>query len=189
MRSARVGVVSLAIAAGAAAVAAAALPLTGRVLRAGELARMTPSGQVGVIEGAAAWVMSGLGPNQMAEIARLRKLGFVAGVRENLYAHNNPARGGLSAVEQFSSATAARVEVAHESVANGPWLSFPVHAIPGARGFEHLGSQRNDRDVAFADGSYYYVVGAGWDGPSSNAISRSTVVATASRLYQRVHGR
>src|SRR6516165_5203602 len=107
MRSARVGVVSLAIAAGAAAVAAAALPLTGRVLRAGELARMTPSGQVGVIEGAAAWVMSGLGPNQMAEIARLRKLGFVAGVRENLYAHNNPARGGLSAVEQFSSATAA----------------------------------------------------------------------------------
>ena len=189
MHIARVGVVSLAIAAGAAAVAVAALPLAGRVLVSGELARMTPSGEVGVIAGAAAWVRSGLGPNQKAEIARLRKLGFIAGVRENLYAQHNLARGGLSAVEQFSSATAARAEVVHESVANGPWLSFPVHAIPGARGFEHLSRQRNDRNVAFADGSYYHIVGGGWDGPSSNAISRSTVVAAALRLYQRVHGR
>jgi hypothetical protein len=189
MRIARVGVVSLAIATGAVALAAADLPLTGRVLLAGELARMTPSGQVGVIVGAAAWVRSSLGPNQAAEIARLRKLGFIAGVRENLYAHSNLARGGLSAVEQFSSAPAARAEVVFESVANGPWLSFPVHAIPGARGFEHLGSRANDRRVAFADGFYYYIVGAGWDAPSSNAIPRSTVVAAASRLYQRVHGR
>jgi hypothetical protein len=183
-----VGVVSLAIAAGASAIAGAAIPLTWRVLAPGELARMTPSGEVGVIEGAAAWVRSSLGPNQTAEIARLRRLGFMAGVRENLYAHGNTGRGGLSAVEQFSSPTAARAEVVYESAANGPWRSFPVHAIPGARGFEHLGSNKNDRFVAFADGSYYYIVGAGWDGPSSNAISRSTVVGAASRLFQRVHG-
>jgi len=45
----RLGVVALAIAAGAASVAAAALPLTGRVLPAGDLAGMSPSAPVRVI--------------------------------------------------------------------------------------------------------------------------------------------
>jgi len=185
----RVGVVSLAIACGGAAVAAAALPLTGRVLRAGELSGMVASGPVRVITGAAAWVKSEGGPGRKAEIARVRKLGFIAGVRENLRAPGNPARAGLSAVEQFSSATSAKAEVVHESTANGPWVSFPVHGIPGARGFEALSSQGNGRNVAFADGVYYYIVGAGWGGASNNAVSRSTIAAAALRLYQRVHGR
>jgi hypothetical protein len=185
---ARVGIVSLAIAWGAAAVAASALPLTERVLRAGELAGMTASGPVRVIKGARAWVIAEGGPSLDVEIARLRKLGFIAGVRENLRAPGNPARAGLSAVEQFSSATSAKAEVVHAATANGPWVTFPVHGIPGARGFEQLSSQGNGRNVAFPEGVYYYIVGAGWGGPSSNAVSRSTVKAAALRLYQRVRG-
>ena len=113
----------------------------------------------------------------------------MAGVSEALVARGNPSRAGLSGVERFSSAKSAKAEVVYESTATGPWVSFPVRGIPGARGFEQLSSQGNGRNVAFADGVYYYIVGAGWGGASSNAVSRSTVAAAALRLYERVRGR
>ena len=52
-----------------------------------------------------------------------------------LHIHRH-VRDGLSAVEQLSSAKSAKAELAYESTANGPWTSFTVHGIPGARGFE-----------------------------------------------------
>jgi hypothetical protein len=78
--------------------------------------------------------------------------------------------------------------LAYESSVNGPWTYFPVQGIPGARGFEHIGSSGNGRNVAFSDGVYYYLVGAGWSG-STNAVSRSAVIAAALVLYHRVDGK
>jgi hypothetical protein len=192
MKIVRAAVVAIVAAGVAAGVAYGALPLTARVLHSGELAGiMKPSGPVGVTTGASAWVSSpdsGIPTSgQKAEVARLRKLGFIAGVDENLVTAGNQNRGGLSAVEQFSSAKSAKAELAYESTANGPWTYFSVHGIPGARGFEALSTQGNGRNVAFTSGVYYYVVGAGWSGGSTNAVSRSTLAAVALVLYHRVH--
>jgi hypothetical protein len=191
MKIMRAAVVPIVVAGVAAGVAYGALPLTGRVLHGGELAGMKPSGPVGVSTGASGWVSTtdiGLPTSgQKADVARLRKLGFIAGVDENLVTAGNQNGGGLSAVEQFSSAKSAKAELAYESTANGPWTYFSVHGIPGARGFEALSTQGNGRNVAFTSGVYYYIVGAGWSGGSSNAVSRSTLAAVALVLYHRVH--
>jgi hypothetical protein len=173
----------------AASVSYAALPLTGRVLHSGELAGMTISGPDRVTTGASAWVTNEGLPRsaQKAEIARLRKLGFVAGVDESL--SSDQGRGGISVVEQFRSAKSAKAELAYESTSNGPWTYFPVQVIPGARGFEQISNSGNGRNVAFSDGVYYYAVGAGWSGGSTKAVSRSAVIAAALVLYHRVHGK
>jgi hypothetical protein len=190
VRITRAAVVGVAVAGVVAAVAYAALPLTGRVLRSGELAGMKPNVPAHVVVGANAWVGSGgfapLAPK--AEIARLRKLGFVAGVNENVSTPGNQNRYGLSAVQQFSSAKSAAAELVFVSTSE-PRTSFPVHGIPGALGFESISNQNGARNVAFADGDYYDIVGAGWGGGSSNAVSRSTLTAAAVVLYHRVHGR
>ena len=191
MKIMRAAVVALVLAGVAAGVAYGALPLTGRVLHSGELAGMKASGPVGVITGASAWVSTadvGLPTSgQKADVARLRKLGFIAGVDENLVTAGNQNRGGLSAVEQFSSAKSAKAELVDESTADGPWTYFSVDGIPGARGFEALSAQGNGRNVAFTSGVYYYIVGAGWSGGSTNAVSRTTLAAVALMLYHRVH--
>jgi hypothetical protein len=149
---------------------------------------MKPTGPVGVITGAGAWARGFY--HQSDQVGRLRKLGFVAGVGENLAVAGNEDRFGVSAVEQFSSASAARAELRYTSTANGPWTDFPVHGIPGARGFEEIAHPgTSGRNVAFADGDYAYIVGAGWNGGSANGVSRSTLESAALVLYHRVHGK
>jgi hypothetical protein len=142
-----------------------------------------------VVTGASAWVTNARVPRsaQKAEIARLRKLGFVAGVYESLITNQN--RSGISGVQQFPSAKSAMAELAYESTANGPWTGFPVQGIPDARGFESISNSSSGRNVAVADGDYYYIVGAGWSGGSTNAVSRGAVAAAALALYHRVHGK
>jgi len=64
-----------------------------------------------------------------------------------------------------------------------------VQGIPDARGFESISNSSSGRNVAFADGDYYHIVGAGWSGGSTNAVSRGAVAAAALALYHRVHGK
>lgn len=189
VKIARAAVVLIVVGGVVASVSYAALPLTARVLHSGELAGMKISGPDRIITGASAWVTTAGFPRsaQKAEIARLRKLGFVAGVDESLITNQN--RGGISGVQQFPSAKSATAELAYESTANGPWTYFPVHGIPGARGFESISNSNSGRNVAFTDGVYYYIVGAGWSGGSTNAVSRGAVAAAAVVLYHRVHGK
>jgi hypothetical protein len=174
-----------------AGVAYGSLGLTGRVLRSGELVGMKPSGPVQPIKTASAWVAhEGLSRSaQTAEIARLRMLGFVAGVDENLITSGNQSRYGLSLVEQFGSASSAKAELAQVSTANGPWTYFGVADIPGARGFESLSGSGSGRNVGFADGSFFYLVGDGWTGSANNAVSRSRLATVALVLYRRVHSK
>jgi prepilin-type processing-associated H-X9-DG protein len=122
----------------------------------------------------------------MTEVARLRKIGFVAGVDENLITPANPDRYGLSSVQQFSSAAGAKSQLAHLLSAGGPWQYFSVSGIPGARGFDSAGSTSGGRNVAFVDGDYLYAEGAGWQGGSNFAVSRSAVSAAARLIYHRV---
>jgi hypothetical protein len=116
----------------------------------------------------------------------------VAGIADSLITPDNQDRYGLSLVEQFSSPRSAAAELAHEtgpSAPGGPWTYFAVSGMPQARGFETIDQESGGRNVGFADGAFYYVVGAGWNGGASNAVSRAQVIAATLRLFHRVHGR
>lgn len=171
---------------------AASSALGRHVLRSGELAGMSSPGVASPEKNLTAWVAGEDqgAPDQTAEVARLRKLGWKDALAENLMAPGNPNRYGVSLVEHFSSAHGAQRELAHQTGSpspGGPWTYFAVSGIPGARGFEQVSSSQSGRNVAFADGSYYYLVGAGWMAPSSNAVSRAQLVAAAVTLFHRVH--
>ena len=160
-----------------------------RVLHGGELAGMSASSPPTLERDVTIWVAANnLSPSaDAAEVARLRRLGFVAGITENLVTAGNPNRYGLSLLEQFSSARSARGELVHQtgpSAPGGPAPHFAVPGIPGAVGFGG-GTDSGGRNVAFAHGPYYYLVGAGWQGGASNAVSQARLIAVAKRLYAR----
>lgn len=171
--------------------AVGSLPLTARVLRVGDLPEMVPTSPPTVTAGAAAWAAGeGLPPGAIAnETDRLRSLGFAEGVDENLKTRGNGDRFGLSLVERFSSSGAAKAELRYVSRPGAGWTYFSVPGIPGARGFEATSGRYGGRNVAFADGSFYYLVGAGWSrAKAADKVARADVIAAARRLYGRVHG-
>ena len=86
----------------------------------------------------------------------------------------------------MGSHSAALAEVAHAAASN-PSVVFAVAGIPGAVGFEQTGAS-GGRNVAFADGRFYYLVGDGWNNSAKDAVPRATLIAAATKLYQRVHG-
>jgi hypothetical protein len=156
----------------------------GRVLRANELKGFVPVGPRGVGINAASWaVVDQVPPAQSAAlIGRLERLGFVAGVREDLVGPNNVP--GLSTVEQFHSAAAARAELADVMRDAAPTPGFAVPGIPGARGF---GAADTGFNVAFAKRNYFYLVGAAAAPPGTpGGPTRGLVIAAGQRLYQRV---
>ncbi len=118
-----------------------------------------------------------------SETARYKRLGYVTSASQNL----NSAKGpGISVVEQFRSPAGARSEFAY-NLANFTrgtgQLKFSVPGIPHSGGFGGSGPN-NGVNVAFADGDYYYLVG---EQPSAPA-NRAAVIASAQKLYHRVHG-
>lgn len=127
-------------------------------------------------------------PNQRAaEIARLQKLGFVAGLREHLAATSGNPSEAISVVEQFRTAQAAGRQVSSEAKPTGGASAFSVAGIPGGRGFGGSGPQGSGENVAFAKGPYLYLIGFG--APSGTSLpSRAVLSAAAVHLYRRVHG-
>jgi hypothetical protein len=122
-----------------------------------------------------------------SEAARLKALGFIASITEQL----GPAQGtgatgeAISLVEQFRSAHGANAEVAaqlKQALARGE-TAFAVPGIPGARGFGASTASPPDANVAFPVGAYYYLVGFG-----SSALTRAQLITAAQRLYGRVRG-
>jgi hypothetical protein len=168
--------------------AAASAALSSRVLRAQELAGFTPSGQPIVGTSAKSWV-EGLGippENQPSELERLEKEGLVAGELEQLAPAHAGAARGLSVVQDFNSPAAAAFELTNQGkqLQNLGAKTFAVSAIPGAHGY----SQRSRISVEFADGTYYYLVGARWPHGTPSPTTTAAVIAAAQRLYRRNHG-
>jgi hypothetical protein len=155
----------------------------GEVLVAGDLPGFVPQGYRAPSTSAQSEVAEYPPAQRASEAARLKALGFIAGISERLA----PAQGGvvneeaISLVEQFRSAHGANGEVAAElkqALARGE-TAFAVPGIPGARGF---GSSR-DANVAFSVGAYYYLVGF-----ESGTATRAQLIAAAQSLYRRVRG-
>jgi hypothetical protein len=159
----------------------------GGVLVAGDLPGFVPRGFSAPSTSARSAVAEYPPERQASEAARLKALGFVAGITERLV----PAKGGgpneeaISLVDQFRSARGANGEVADQlklALARGE-SAFAVPGIPGARGFGSSTSSTPDANVAFPVGAYCYLVGF-----SSRAATRGQLIAAAQRLYGRVRG-
>lgn len=156
------------------------LPLTARLLHAGEFLGLTPQ-HVTIVRSAQRWASIAVPPGAAFNAALLTKDGFVVGVSEHLHwqARNID---GLSDVVQLGSPAAAR---AYLSIYRYYRPRFPVTAIRGAQGFAPNGGI----NVVFASGDYAYLVGAGWETGSGQPPTTAQVVAAAKLLSRRVQGR
>jgi len=158
-----------------------------RVLAEGELSGVTVAGRSVVADSPESWAVEDELPasKRTSEAERLRRLGFVAAVREPLVATTGSQTAGLSIVEQFRSPGSARSRLATEyrqSTASGGHVTvFAVPAIPGARGFELSSSGSSGSNVVFTKGPYYYLVGE-----QAEASSRANVTTAAQHLFNRV---
>ena len=167
--------------------AKALVAVRARVLHAGELAGFHPASHPVVGAGANSWVEAlGVPPEDKSnELERLEQEGFVAGILEQLAPTNGGHAKGLSVVQEFQTSEAASFELENQlkQLAKLGETPFTVTAIPGAHGY----AQRSRINVEFAEGPYYYDVGARWPPGTSDPPSRAAVVAAAAALYKRVH--
>ncbi len=159
----------------------------GGVLVAGDLPGFVPRGFLAPSTSAQSEVAEFPPERRASEAARLKALGFIAGINEQLApAQGSGATGeAISLVEQFRSAHGANGEVAaqlKQALARGE-TAFAVPGIPGARGFGSSTASPPDANVAFPVGAYYYLVGFG-----SSAPTRSQLITAAQTLYRRVRG-
>lgn len=156
------------------------LPLTARVLHAGEFLGLKPQNPVVLVRSPERWATHEP-PGASFDAALLRKDSFAGGIFENLrwQAQNTD---GLSMVVQLGSPAAARQYLTIYN-GTGDTVPFPVSGIPGARGF----GDRGGINIVFADGDYAYLVGAGWDG-STQTVTKAQLLSAAKLLYHRLHG-
>lgn len=160
-------------------------PIAHRLLTSAEMPQgFSTNGRPNVVMSIPAWLQASQTPaaRKRSETARLTRLGFVAAATQNLTSGKGP---GLSLVEQFRAPAGARSEFAGQVAAFkfSPGVKqFPVSGIPASFGF---GVSNGGTNVVFADGDYYYVVGAAIPPTASN---RSAVIGAAQKLYRRVHG-
>ncbi len=180
--------------------AATPLPLSARVLRAGEFKGFRPA-QTTLYKKARNWISDGTGLTRTqvaARTVRLKRGGFVALLSERLIATSGVRdRAALSWVMQLGSARAARTELAaavRDSAADGRrtghrYVAFRVSGIPGARGFRLTSPGSAGERVMFADGPFVYLVGTAWDPFTNHPPARVKLLAAARTLYRRVHGR
>lgn len=158
------------------------LPLTARVLHAGDFLGLKPENPVVVIRSPEQWVLHEP-PGTPFDAAWLRKDGFGGGIFENLrwQAQNTE---GLSMVVRFGSPAAARKYLtSYKGV--GDTVPFRVSGIPGARGF----GDRGGINIVFADGEYAYLVGAGWNPDRRATVTKAQLLTATKLLYHRVDGR
>jgi hypothetical protein len=146
-----------------------------------------PAGQLKLSTTAQSAVAEAPPAQRAAEEARLKALGFIAGLDERLAPTNGMGSTGeaISAVELFRSSHGASGEVASQlkQALKRRESAFAVPGIPGARGFGYHGST-TDANVAFAVGPYYYLVGFGTGG--AGGPTRAQLIAAAQSLYSRV---
>jgi hypothetical protein len=154
----------------------------GGTLVAGDLPGFVPHGYRAPSTSAQSWVAEFPPAQRASEEARLKALGFIAGITEQLAPAQQGATGeAISIVERFRSAHGANGAVAaqvEQALTRGESV-FAVAGIPGARGF---GSAR-DANVVFSVGAYYYLVGF-----ESGTATHAQLIAAAQSLYRRVRG-
>lgn len=172
-------------------------PLVQRVIAADTFTGFALDARPVALHGAARWATAGeetLTP--ASEIARLKRLGFVAGVAEHLSAQGKGRAYGMSTVERFTAPAGARVELAAQRTAairaaraDGQTTSLAsVSGIPGASALTILGSRTAGTTVSFAHGDYYYAVGVAHPGAPQSSPGAASVINAAQALYLQATG-
>ena len=187
-----VALLAVALLAAPGSLAAGGTPaLTDRLAKTGELNGFAAPPKLGlaVYRTAADWAKGF--PDPAAETKRLQKLGFVGAAFEHLTATHLLNRDAVSVVLQFRTREAARANLAYAIATYGSGGVKVTHfAVPGVPGATGLYAHRPDGagyDAVFADGPYFYDVGAYSPDPKAPPTS-AQVAAAASALYHRVHG-
>jgi hypothetical protein len=180
-----------------AAVGVRPLGIKGRVLQDGELAGFVAKRSPSTVLVLADWAKAA--PSGGIDVtARLRRAGFVAGVREDLVWTSGTDRGALSAVVRLRSPSAARAEIVQQlrDFAGEPrrgraksYAVFAVPGIPGAHGFTLTTTESSGHNIIFADGPFTYHLGVGWGNQASSPPTRAQLIAAATVFYKRVHAR
>jgi hypothetical protein len=169
---------------------ASQLALTDRVLAPSSLPGFIVTRPAQAIRTASQWAVATGSRTPTREAARLRGLGFVGGVDEQLHGRSPLASEAVSLVEQYRTAAGARAELVYESAQlRGPGTStFAVPGVPGAVGLEVKGRGNEGVNVLFSAGRYFYVVGAGFPSSGRAAVSTNQLSAAAGALYLTVNG-
>ena len=175
----------------------APVPLAARVLPTSVFPHFITTSGPAVIHSARAWagtVERSATPTR--EATRLRRLGFIGGVDEQMHGRFPFAAEAISIVEQYRSVAGAQAELAYQRASNltsvrasGQKVTL-LHQImvPGAFGWVATGAQFTGINVMFASGPYFYVVGSGAAPATHGAPSSREVIAAAQTEYLLVHG-
>jgi hypothetical protein len=132
-------------------------------------------------------------PATIRPTGRLERLGFIAGVNEQLHGVYPLKAQAVSIVERFRTAGAAQAELTYRyrTFTSGHAQTperLSVAGIPGAVGWSEHADARTDTNIMFTSGSYYYLVGAGVDGAGPGAPTRTNLIAAAQTLYLMTNG-
>ena len=148
------------------------LPLTERVLPSSALPGFVVPAHPVAVRSALTWATSvERAGTPTREAQRLRQIGFVGGVSEQLRGVYPLAADAVSTVERFRSAGGASAELSYQSAkaaTGGPGEQVTaLHTgMPGAVGWVAHSPQLNAINVMFTGGSYVYVIGSAcraWD--------------------------
>ena len=127
------------------------------------------------------------------EAQRLRQIGFVGGVSEQLRGVYPLAADAVSTVERFRSAAGASAELSYQSAkaaTGGPGEQVTaLHTgMPGAVGWVARSPQLNAINIMFTGGSYVYVIGSASAPGTTGAPTQKQVIADAQLLNLMVNG-
>ena len=144
------------------------LPLTQEVLPASALHGFITTQRPTTVRSAHTWaarVERSITP--VREAARLERLGFVAGVRQQLHGRFPVAAEAVSVVERYRTLAGARAELAYQrAMAEAGWADEHVTpltgiAVPGAVGWIARAPHIAAVNIMFSAGRDFYIVGSG----------------------------
>jgi hypothetical protein len=144
------------------------LPLTQRVLPDSALHGFITTQRPTAVHSAQTWAARVERSTTPArEAARLERLGFVAGIREQLHGRFPLAAEAVSVVERYRTLAGARAELAYQrTMAEAGWADEHVTplrgiSIPGAVGWIARSPHIAAINIMFSVGREFYIVGSG----------------------------
>jgi hypothetical protein len=168
------------------------LPLSDRLVPPGAFTSyVTASKPAG--QDPSGWVRSGKRSlSAVQQTAQLQRLGYVGGVIEYLHRADRKNVEAIAVAEQFRSPSGAGAEFAYRtrafvSSAHIGFRKFSV-PIPGARAVRISTARRVGFEVVFAEGRYFYLVGASSPARSGYTPTRAQVVSAATSTDLIVNG-
>ena len=169
-----------------------AWPLADHVITPAVLPGFVRSRAPMISSSSSAWAAAERPTSPRREAARLRALGLVRAIDEQLHARFPVSAGAMSIAEQYRSPLGARAELAHQyrqlEHSRGAQVStFPV-GIPDAHGVRVVGARMSAVNVLFSTGPYYYVVAADYPSSARYAPTATRILAATRTLYLAITG-